>query len=158
VGIPGSAAHATTPGKNGRIAFSADLGLGGEIYTIQRDGTGLHQLTELDGNAFHPDWSPDGTKIAFGLEDQIESDGSDLDLLTNFHRGTLGAFAGSYSPDGSRIVYRLQDPDNETFRLFKMHPDGSDRTLITRLPFSPRFIDWGSQRRRSAAKRLSSRG
>lgn len=291
-GIPGPAAQATIPGKNGRIAFSADLGLGGEIYTIQRDGTGLHQLTELDGNAFHPDWSPYGTKIAFWLEDQslyvmnadgsdltavaaqggqvsftpdgqhlvyecaggvcgtdgiflmsadgsdapglrlttnplvqegdsdpqvspdgetvtfvrhkvegelqalfavgidgsdvrkltpyalevaikhdwapdgehivittnadypngrnpniatIESDGSDLDLLTNFHRGTLGAFAGSYSPDGSWIVFRLQDPDNETFRLLKMHPDGSDRTLIARLPFSPRFIDWGSQ-------------
>jgi Tol biopolymer transport system component len=292
LGLVGPAARATTPGKNGRIVFSADLGLGGEIYTIQRDGTGLHQLTELDGNAFHPDWSPDGTKIAFWLEDQslyvmnadgsdltavaaqggqvsftpdgehlvyecaggacgadgiflmsadgsdapglrfstnpfvqegdsdpqvspdgqtvtfvrhkvdgelqalfavdidgnnarkltpytlevgikhdwapdgehivittnadypnglnpniatIEPDGSDLDPLTNFHRGAVGAFAGSYSPDGNWIVFRLQDPDRETFKLVKMHPDGSDLTVIARLSFSPRFIDWGSQ-------------
>jgi Tol biopolymer transport system component len=44
--------------------------LGGEIYTIKPNGSGLQQLTELDGNAFHPDWSPDGTRIVFWLEDQ----------------------------------------------------------------------------------------
>ena len=54
-------AEATMPGRNGRIAFSADLGLGGEIFTIRPDGTDLRQLTEPDGNATHPDWSPDGT-------------------------------------------------------------------------------------------------
>ncbi len=292
VGAGGPGAHATTPGTNGRIAFSADLGMGGEIYTIKRDGTGLQQLTELDGNAFHPDWSPDGTRIVFWLEDQaiyimnrdgsdlhavtspggqpsftadghhivyecasqscdgesgiflmrddgsdapgvrlsdnpftdagdndpqvspdgetvtfvrhkvdgelqalfavdidgsnlrkvaaytlevaikhdwapdgesivitmnadypqgrnpnvatIEPDGSDLQTLTTFHSGEIGAFAGSYSPDGRWIVFRVQDPESRTFRLVKMHPDGSDRTVIATLPFSPRFIDWGS--------------
>ena len=31
---------------------------------------GLQRLTHLDGNAIAPDWSPDGTRIVFWLEDQ----------------------------------------------------------------------------------------
>jgi Tol biopolymer transport system component len=290
--VAGPAARATVPGTNGRITFSGDLGLGGEIFVIQRDGTGFRQRTELLGNAGHPDWSPDSTRIVFDLEDQglsvmrsdgshlhqisprgglpsftpdghhvvfecgggrcdgdgvflmrangsdfpgvrlttnpfphegdsdpqvspdgetvsfvrhqtdgelqalfavdidgsdlrqltpyelevgikhdwapdgehivvtayadypgglnpniaaIEPDGSGLEWLTDFHRGSVGAFVGSYSPDGRWIVFRVQDPDREVFRMFKMRPDGSDRILIARLPFAPRFMDWGSQ-------------
>ena len=33
----------------------------------------------------------------------------------------------------------------EEFRLFKIHPDGTGRTFIKEFPFSPFFIDWGSQ-------------
>src|SRR5262245_31504202 len=75
-------ANGTTPGRNGRIVFAADLGLGAEIFTIKPDGTDLLQLTELDGSATHPDWSPDGTRIAFLLEDHgiyvMNADGGDL--------------------------------------------------------------------------------
>lgn len=284
-------ARATVPGENGRIAFAADLGLGAEIFTIKRNGTDFRQMTELDGNAQHLDWSSDGARIVFEVEDNgvylmradgsylhqitprgglpsftpdghyvvyecgggrcgndgvrlirangsdfpgarlstnpfpfegdsdpqvspdgrtvtfvrhkaegelqalfavdidgsdlrkltpytyevaikhdwapdgehivvtlygdypngrnpnvatIDSDdGSDLKLLTSLHHGSLGAYAGSYSPDGRWIVFRVQNPDRGIFRLFKMHPDGSDPTLIGRFPFNPRFIDWG---------------
>jgi Tol biopolymer transport system component len=127
------------------------------LFAVDIGGRDVRKLTPYTLEvAIKHDWAPDGEHIVITTNADypngrnpniatIESDGSDLDLLTNFNRGTLGAFAGSYSPDGSWIVFRLQDPDNETFRLFKMHPDGSDRTLIARLPFSPRFIDWGSQ-------------
>ena len=70
VAIGWPAALATMPGENGRIAFSLDKGSGGEIYTIRADGMGLQRLTHLDGNAIAPDWSPDGTRIVFWLEDQ----------------------------------------------------------------------------------------
>ena len=58
------------PGANGLIPFSLDKGSGGEIYTIEADGADLTRLTHLDGNAIAPDWSPDGSRIAFWLEDQ----------------------------------------------------------------------------------------
>jgi len=32
-----------------------------------------------------------------------------------------------------------------TFRLLKMRPDGTHRTLIATLPFAPRNMDWGSK-------------
>lgn len=66
-------------------------------------------------------------------------------MLTNYSGGEQGAFAGSYSPDGRWIVFRVENLERESFRLYKMRPDGSDRTLIARLPFAPRGSDWGSQ-------------
>jgi Tol biopolymer transport system component len=64
-------------------------------------------------------------------------------MLTHFSGGEQGAFAGSYSPNGRWIVYRVENLEQETFQLYKMRPDGSDKTLISTLPFAPRGIDWG---------------
>jgi Tol biopolymer transport system component len=55
-------AHATFPGKNGRIAFVQ----GPDIYTMNQDGSNVRQLTALtDGGAFWVNWSPDGKQIVF---------------------------------------------------------------------------------------------
>ena len=288
--LGGPATHATFPDRNGMIAFAGDKGSGSEIYTIKPDGTRFNRLTHLPFNALFPDWSPDGSRIAFSREfDEgvyvmnadgsdlhkvtgpgagepaftpdghhlvywcdgcpggngvflIRDDGSDapgqrlssnpfpdqsdenpevspdgqtvtfvrhkvggklqalcavdidgghlrrlttyrlevaikhdwapngrqitltshadypdhkspnvatikphgshLRLLTHHRGGESGAFTGSYSPNGRRIVYRFENPDRERFRLFKMHPDGTHRKLIKRLPFAPRFSDW----------------
>ena len=42
-------AHATNPGRNGRIAFAMDKGSGTQVYSIKRDGTGLRKLTSASG-------------------------------------------------------------------------------------------------------------
>ena len=55
-------AGATTPGSNGRIAFWSDVGFGGQIYTIKPNGLGIRQLTQFNGSAQTPEWSPDGTE------------------------------------------------------------------------------------------------
>ena len=284
-------AHATSPGPNGRIVFSANAGSGFEIYSIGADGTGLRRLTHLAGDATHPDWSPSGRRIAFALERKdgsshvmvmradgrnlrdltrsgfetqpaftpdgghlvfecdcgpqgifmmaddgtdrhrltthefpgqadsdpnvapdaltvtfvrhqvegqlqalfavdlsgahqrrlvpyerdvaikhdwapssrrivltvdadypggrspdvatIRPDGSHLRLLTHYTGGRFGAFAGSYSPDGRWVVFRVENLARKSFRLYKMHPDGTRHVLIARLPFSPREADWG---------------
>ena len=72
----------------------------------------------------------------------IDPDGSDPEMLTHA-TGPRGAFVGTYSPNGRKIVIRVENLDRGRFRIFKMRPDGSDRTLITELSFSPRFLDWG---------------
>lgn len=83
------------------------------------------------------DWAPDGSRIAFtpfyDCEQNpnlmtIGTDGTGLDKLTHANR-CHGAFVGSYSPDGTWIVFRVENPDRGRFRIFKMHSDGSDRTL-----------------------------
>jgi Tol biopolymer transport system component len=288
-------AHATTPAKNGRIAFAMDKGSGAEIYCIKRDGTGLRKLTSASGDALTPDWSPRGRTILFaddinegtasnlaimhadgshfrvltnsGYREQpdfipgshhivygcdcgktnglfvsrvdgsnsrrltrspflytsdsgpavspdgrtisfvrvkkneilqalfainvngdglrmivpyafevalkndwaprgnhifftvygdavgghspnvatIRPDGTHMRILTHIDRPGVGALSGSYSPDGQWLAFRIENQNTGTYRLMKMRPDGSDRTLIASLPGAPRGIDWGPQ-------------
>jgi Tol biopolymer transport system component len=285
----GGPAQATSPARNGLIAFAGDRGSGPQVYTIEPDGTGLRRLTDVKGDASSPDWSPDGDRIAFWVEDKgldvmnadgsdlhkltardgppaftpdgqhlvygccsgahpggvflmrddgsdapgvrltrnpfkqeddttpevspdgktvtfvrnkaegklaalyavnidgsdvrrltsyrlevgfkhdwapdgrhivltahgdhafgkspnvatIRSDGSHLRMLTDHTGPNSGALAGSYSPDGRRIVFRTGNLKRQSSRLYKVRPDGTHLTLIRRLPFQPRFSDWG---------------
>ena len=285
----GQASQATSPAGNGPIVFSGDSGSGADIYTINADGSGLRRLTHVKGDAGSPDWSPDSTRIVFGIEDKavylmdaggddlhqvtapggepafipdgdhlvywcdaceggdgvflirddgsdapgvrlttnpfrdqgdedpevspdgqtvtfvrhkvggklqalfavgidgsdlrkltsyerevaithdwapdgrqivittnadypnhkspnvatIRPDGSHLRLLTHYTGGEQGAFAGSYSPNGRWIVFRIENAEKERFGLYRMHPDGTHRQLIKKLPFPPRQSDWG---------------
>jgi Tol biopolymer transport system component len=126
-------ASATTPDTNGRIAFSMDLGLGPEIYTIRRSGLGIQQLTEVDGNAESPDWSPDGTRIVFHIVDQglwmVKANGSQL------HQVVASGFQPAFTPDGTHLVYDCGDCAGG-LGIFLMKADGSDAPG-TRLTTSP---------------------
>jgi Tol biopolymer transport system component len=51
-----------------RIAFESDRGSDSAsyaVFVINRDGTGLVQITDYDLNATHPVWSVDGRHMAF---------------------------------------------------------------------------------------------
>src|ERR687888_430269 len=48
-----------------KIAFSRGLEGRTEIYVMNRDGSGLVDLTRHAGDDFDPMWSPDGTRLAF---------------------------------------------------------------------------------------------
>src|SRR5258707_968040 len=56
-------AHATFPGKNGKIVFN----LPPDVYTINSDGSDVRQLTGFTDGTFidAPAWSPDGSQIIF---------------------------------------------------------------------------------------------
>ena len=110
-----SPAWATFPGTNGRITFAAlptPGAPGMQIYTIEPNGTGLRQLTHLDGNATAPHWSPDGTRIVFEHFNDITGadaiwsmnlSGADRHLITT---GTgSGVTAPEVSPDGTTLSF-----------------------------------------------------
>jgi len=131
--------HATTPGTNGRIAFQMDFGRGSEIYTIKRNGLGIRQLTKVQGSAEMPDWSPDGTQIAFAAEDGptgvwiMNADGSHL------HQVVASGEAPAFTPDGTHLVYDCFDCTGGQ-GIFLVNADGSD-SPGTRLTTNPSGYD-----------------
>src|SRR5579859_2061258 len=71
LGIMSALAHATGPGKNGRIAFErfrfSDKPLWAEIWVANIDGTGERKVSHAPRGYLDraPDWAPNGSRIAF---------------------------------------------------------------------------------------------
>ena len=69
----GASSNATSRDTNGLLAYAGLVGkhpTAFQIFTVQPDGTHVHQLTHFGDNleraaARMPDWSPDGRKIIF---------------------------------------------------------------------------------------------
>jgi Tol biopolymer transport system component len=139
------AAWATPPGRNGRITFYANRGENPatEIYSIAPTGRGLRTLTQL-GTATHEDWSPDGTRIVFDIDDPdsyicgnaiwiMNADGTDPTSLTGRGRGCERE--PSFTPDGRRIVFSRQLCDHGCHTaIWSMNLHGGDRRVIVRTP------------------------
>ena len=65
-----AAALATPPGKNGRIVFTRYATAerhSGALFTLTANGSGERRLTRPGSNVVdvHPDWSADGSRVAF---------------------------------------------------------------------------------------------
>ena len=111
-------AFATFPGQNGKIASERD----DEIWVMNPDGS---SQTDLNADGDLPDWSPDGTKIAFGRGGTAiviinAADGSEERVLdpgdANFHP--------SWSPDGTKIAF-VKEVDPCDWQIWVMNADGS---------------------------------
>ena len=92
---------------------------GDGIYLARPDGSGQHQIvTDLTGSEIHPDWSPDGQRIAFVRvtpEDGSElwvvnADGSGEELLYTCEDPCNSLGYPDWNVDGSRIYFG-QDAD-----------------------------------------------
>src|SRR5436190_21818545 len=66
-----AAGYATTPARNGRIAFQryrlSDNPLWAEIFVASADGTAAQKVTRTPRGAqdSDPDWAPDGSRLVF---------------------------------------------------------------------------------------------
>jgi hypothetical protein len=135
-----------SPSPDGaRIAFVIawyELGqsaLSGDIYVVNRDGSGLARLTRSSELDDHPAWSPDGSRIAFrSLRDGtpdiwiMNANGDDQRNLTNDHLpATSNDGDPAWSPDGSRIAF-ASDADAFAYpKLWTMRPDGTGKQRVT---------------------------
>jgi Tol biopolymer transport system component len=126
-----------------------------DIYTANRDGSGLRRLTNYNVYTAEGVLSPDGRRIVFtSLKDgdldiyTMNVDGTDVRRLTT----TPGYDGGPWwSPDGTKIVYRAWHPPDSAgladykgllaqrmvrpsrMELFVMNADGSNQKQITNL-------------------------
>ncbi len=135
-----------------------------EIYSMDAvtgEQGDLQRLTNVRGQDAAPNWSPDGSKIAFqslrenaaGQTQNLEvftmnPDGSDVTNVSN-SPGTPDSpatreinentdaldSAPQFSPDGQQIVFSSTrsgvTPGNQNFEIFKMSRDGSGQVRLT---------------------------
>jgi Tol biopolymer transport system component len=105
------------------------------VVTIRVDGSDRRAL-DFDGGT--PDWSPDGTKIAFyryyPFDDHnaadlfvVNADGTGLTQLTGAEQSYEAV--PSWSPDGEQIAY-----NGPAARVWVMNSEGMNRRELTHVP------------------------
>jgi Tol biopolymer transport system component len=117
-----------------------------QIYVMNSDGSNVGQLTfadtardSLTGHVkdttsnFHPAWSPDGTKIAFGSTRDTNPqiyimDPNGFNVVRLTHDAAEDA-QPAWSPDGTRIAFATnRDGNNE---IYVMNANGSGQINLT---------------------------
>lgn len=139
-------------GQQRRYAWDYDEEM--DIFTANRDGSGLKRLTDARGYDAEGAYSPDGKRIVFcslrhaysgaelSAEDRkrleadpsffgeiytMDADGSNVRRLT-FEAGYDGG--PFFSPDGQRIIWRRFD-DRGNADVYTMKVDGSETRRLT---------------------------
>jgi Tol biopolymer transport system component len=138
-------AHLTNSPDPGALAWSPDgkkityVEWGGEqsggttdIFVMNADGSGRRRLANRWANEGNPVWSPDGEKIAFGVQNingstdifVMNSDGTGRTHLASSPRYLQGA---TWSPDGKKVAF-MKDVTSD---VYVMDADGTGKARIT---------------------------
>jgi Tol biopolymer transport system component len=147
---PGNDTHPTWT-ADGRIIFASDRNppveratiFVSDLFIMNSDGSNVAPLITETANAFGPDVSPDGTRLAFYSEGNDPGSGSvsvaniDGSNVTDLIRGARPA----WSPDGSQIVFDQLDLASDGMfysTLYTINSDGSSASELV----GGRNADW----------------
>src|SRR5215216_957813 len=136
---PMDRAGAAFQGTNGKIAFASNRNNGPadfDIYTLTPGGGVSPLLGASTAVDQEPNWSSDGTKIAFSSNRNnaqpadfdiytVNADGTDLTLRTG---GTPVDKNPAFSPDGNKITFERTAGVTD---IFTVNADGRNITPVT---------------------------
>jgi uncharacterized protein (DUF885 family) len=104
-----------------------------QVWVMNADGSDPGLLTEIGGANTSPNWSPDGSRIAFDSTRDgnyeiytMKADGSDPVNLTLHPAHDVSP---AWSPDGSQIAF-VSDRDGDQ-EIYVMNADGTGQTRLT---------------------------
>ena len=125
-----------------------------DIFTMNPDGSGIVKLTHSKDVSDTPDWSPDGSQIAFGSDRHdgawrreihvMDADGTNVRRLTTLPEKAELDSQPRFSPDGRRLVfarYISEDIPLES-ALFTVRVDGSGLKQLTPWGMGAGDADW----------------
>jgi TolB protein len=118
-----------------REGSSSGGGANYDVYVMNADGSGLRNLTKSPedvarrASQFSPEWSADGTMLAFGSDD---GDRDGIYVVNVDGRGLERIAGGSFqawSPTENRILFTARGSSGQG--LFTIAPDGSGSEQLT---------------------------
>ncbi len=155
---PSPRASAPAPFPDGELVVYTD---GGEVKIAPPDGSDPVSLTDdIEGEALHPDWSPDGTAVVFAVHDSdgtrdiwVARSGETPARLIDCADPCVWTDDPAWSPDGSAIAFHRGTAGDsrggiatlETFPLAGGTPAIVATTAAGTYPFSPRWAPDGSR-------------
>ena len=133
--------------QGSRIVFSNLAFDNFEIYVMDADGGNRENLSNHPVHDMDPDWSPDGTKIAFVSDRNdgayqiyvMDADGKNQIKLTD---GPDAKREPDWSPDGGKIAFTVRDGINH-FEV--MDADGQNRVRYEDRTRQPSWSPDGQQ-------------
>jgi Tol biopolymer transport system component len=101
-----------------------------DIFVMNADGSGQRRLFPATVAAWHPRWSPDGTRIAFesyvgapGFRVHImNSDGSNVQVVPS---AAGENFSAEWSPDGTRLLFLSNRAPRHWWTMYTANVDGT---------------------------------
>ena len=140
-----------------KVAFEAIADGNTDIYVANIDGTGLTRLTDDAADDQYPQWSPDGTTIAYDnagthqdpgdpqyskTAEIYSVDATGTGTPTRLTHNSVADNAPSFSPDGSRIAFFHEG------EIWTMSGSGGDQQRVLggngQGGFTPRWSPNGS--------------